>query len=370
MRRCVPRGIAVRVALACLFVVALAVAIIGTGVLAVARAQFEELMMKHGASSTEANAMFQQTVSGVFATAVVVAALLSVLVAVLLARYLTRPLEEMAKAASRLARGDYSARAQEQGPVEIRSLAQAFNAMADSLQSQEQTRRDFVAGAAHELLTPLTNLQGYLEGLRDGVVAPSDATFASLHEETERLVRLARALLDLADAPSRIELTEQVDLTKAIESTVRLVGPTLDRRQIAIRVVVPDGVTVRAKPDHVTQVLVNLLQNAGRYAEEGGAVTVRAEHRGESMRVSVTNTGSTIPANDVTRIFDRFYRVDKSRNRASGGHGLGLALVKQLVEAGGGEVGAESAAGRTTVWFTLPVTWGGHSALEATRGAP
>lgn len=351
-----PRGIAVRVALACLFVVALAVAIIGTGVLAVARDQFEQVMMKHGSSSSEANAMFQQTVSGVFAAAVVVAAILSIIVAVLLARYLTRPLEEMAAAASRLARGDYRARAQEQGPVEIRTLAQAFNAMADSLQSLEQTRRDFVAGAAHELLTPLTNLQGYLEGLRDGVVAPSDATFASLQEETDRLVRLARALLDLADAPSRIESAEPVDLRKAIDSTVQLVGPTLDRRHIDISVIVPDEIAVQAKPDHVTQVLVNLLQNAGRYAPEGGRVTVQAEPRGENVCISVTNTGTIIPTDQIPRIFDRFYRVDKSRDRASGGHGLGLALVKQLVEAGGGEVGADSAAGLTTVWFTLPAT--------------
>ena len=356
MRRFTPRGIAVRVALACLFVVALAVAIIGTGVLAVARAQFEQLMMKQGVSSSEANAMFQQTISGVFAAAVVVAALLSVIVAVLLARYLTKPLEEMAKAASRLARGDYGARAQEQGPVEIRSLAQAFNLMADSLQSQEQARRDFVAGAAHELLTPLTNLQGYLEGLRDGVVAPTDATFASLQEETERLVRLARALLDLADAPSRIESPERVDLRKAIESTVELVAPALDRRHIGIDVIVPDAIAVQAKPDHVTQVLVNLLQNAGRYAQEGDRVTVHAEPRGSTTCISVTNTGPVIPADQVAHIFDRFYRVDKSRDRASGGHGLGLALVKQLVEAGGGEVGADSAGGLTTVWFTLPAT--------------
>jgi len=353
VKRFVPRGIAARVALACLLVVALAVAIIGTGVLEVARMQFEQLMMKQSISSSEASAMFQQTVSGIFAAAVLVAALVSVVVAILLARYITRPIEDVSKAADRLARGDYRARAVEQGPMEVRSLATAFNAMADSLQRQEQARRDFVVGAAHELLTPLTNLQGYLEGLRDGILTPNRAVFDSLHEESERLVRLSRALLDLAEAPSRTVFAESIDLRRAIESTVRLVAPALDRRRIGVTVELPQAIVVRSNPDHLTQVLFNLLQNAGRYAHKGGSVVVLAEPRGSEVRVSVTNTGSTIPVADVARIFDRFYRVDRSRDRASGGSGLGLALVKQLVEAAGGEVGAESVGGSTTVWFTL-----------------
>jgi signal transduction histidine kinase len=341
------------VALACLLVVALAVAIIGTGVLEVARVQFEQLMMKQGTSASEAGAMFQQTVSGIFAAAVVVAAVVSVVVAILLARYITRPLDDVSQAADRLARGDYRARAAERGPIEVRSLAVAFNALAESLQGQEQARRDFVVGAAHELLTPLTNLQGYLEGLRDGVLTPNASVFDSLHEESERLVRLARALLDLAEAPSRTVVAESIDLRKAIESTVQLVGPAMDRRRIGVSIDLPQAIAVRSNPDHLTQVLFNLLQNAGTYSIEGGRVLVRAEPHGSEVRVSVTNSGSTIPGTDLARIFDRFYRVDKSRDRASGGSGLGLALVKQLVEAGGGEVGAESAGGSTTVWFTL-----------------
>lgn len=353
VKRLVPRGIAARIALACVVVVALAVAIIATGVLEVARVQFEQLMMKNGSSSAEANAMFQQTVSGIFAAAVLVAAAMSIVLAILLARYIARPLDEVSKAANRLARGDYLARATERGPREIRSMAATFNAMANSLQTQEKARRDFVAGAAHELLTPLTNLKGYLEGLRDGVVTPDQMVFASLHEESERLVRLSQALLDLAEAPSRTAFAENVDLRKVIESTVRLVAPAMDRRQIGLSINLPQSIVVRSNPDHLTQVLFNLLQNAGRYAPEGGGVSVRAQSMGPEVRVSVSNSGSTIPPDDLSRIFDRFYRVDRSRDRASGGYGLGLALVKQLIEAAGGEVGAESANGSTTVWFTL-----------------
>ncbi len=353
MRPLIPRGIAARIALACVVVVALAVAIIGTGVLEVARMQFEQVMLKNGSSSAEANAMFQETVSGIFAAAVLVAAGLSVVLAILLARYIARPLKEVSEAANRLARGDFRARAAEQGPTEVRSLATTFNAMADSLQRQEQARRDFVAGAAHELLTPLTNLQGYLEGLRDGVVTPNQAVFASLHEESERLVRLSQALLDLAEAPSRTAVAESFDLRKVIESTLQLVAPAMDRRNIGVTINLPQSIIVRSNPDHLTQVLFNLLQNAGRYAPDGGGVSVRAQSLGREVRVSVSNSGSTIPPEDLPRIFDRFYRVDQSRDRASGGYGLGLALVKQLIEAAGGKVGAESANGSTTVWFTL-----------------
>jgi len=353
MRRVIPQGIAARIALACLVVVALAVAILGAGVLEVARMQFEQLMMKHGASAADANAMFEQTVSGIFAVAVLVAAVLTVVVAVLLARNIARPLEEVSKAANRLARGDYRARAAEVGPAEIRSLAATFNAMADSLQNQEKVRRDFVAGAAHELLTPLTNLQGYLEGLRDGVLTPSPSVFESLHEESERLVRLSHALLALAEAPSRTEVAEDIDLRKVIESTVQLVAPAMDKRHIGVTIDLAPSIVVRSNPDHLTQVLFNLLQNAGRYAHDGGGVSVRAQSLGREVRVSVSNSGSTIPADELPRIFDRFYRVDQSRDRTSGGYGLGLALVKQLTEAAGGHVGAESANGLTTVWFTL-----------------
>lgn len=353
MRRLIPQGIAARVALACLLVVALALAIIGTGVLEVARMQFDQLMMKHGASAADANAMFEQTVSGIFAIAVLIAAVLSVFVAILLARNIARPLEEVSKAAKRLASGDYRARAAELGPAEIRSLATTFNAMADSLQDQEKVRRDFVAGAAHELLTPLTNLQGYLEGLRDGVLTPSQSVFESLHEESERLVRLSHALLALAEAPSRTEAVDNIDLHKVIESTVQLVAPAMDKRHIGVTIDMPDAIVVRSNPDHLTQVLFNLLQNAGRYASQGSGVSVRARSLGRDVHVSVSNSGSTIPPDELPRIFDRFYRVDQSRDRSSGGYGLGLALVKQLIEAAGGQVGAESANGSTTVWFTL-----------------
>lgn len=357
MRRLVPQGIAVRVALACLLVVGLAVLIIGTGVLTVARDQFDHLMMKHGSSAAEAEAMFQQTVAGIFAIAALIAVVTSVLLSIVLARYISLPLAELSRAARKISQGHHDSRVPVKGPSEIRATAIAFNSMAESLERQEQVRRDFIAGAAHELLTPLTNLKGYLEGLRDGVIEATPERFESLQEETERLIRLSRALLDLAEAQSNgAGPGDPMDLSPVIDSTVKLAAPSLQKRHIAVSVDRPPHVVARANRDHVTQVLLNLLQNAARYADEGSQVTVRANSSNQAARISVTNTGTTIAAEDLPRIFERFYRADKSRNRASGGQGLGLALTKELIEASGGEIGADSSNGVTTVWFTLPAS--------------
>jgi signal transduction histidine kinase len=228
--------------------------------------------------------------------------------------------------------------------------------MAESLEDQERMRRDFIANAAHELRTPLTNLQGYLEALRDGVITADRATYESLHEEADRLVRLSRSLDALAegDAATDPPRLEEIDLGSAIRSAVDLAAPAFERRAIQVELDVPDRLPARANPDHLAQVLGNLVSNAARYTPEGGRVTVRAERRPSDVLVSVANSGEPIPADDLERVFERFYRVEKSRDREHGGAGIGLAIVKQLIEAAGGRVGAESRDGLTRFWFSLP----------------
>jgi two-component system sensor histidine kinase BaeS len=220
----------------------------------------------------------------------------------------------------------------------------------------EMMRRDFIANAAHELRTPLTNLQGYLEGLRDGVITPDRATYDSLLDEAERLVRLSRSLDALAegDAATSPPTLVDLDLAAAIRAAVELALPTLDRAGLTVDVDVPPTLAARANADHLAQVLGNLLSNAARYTPPGGSVTVRARRRPSDLLVSISNTGDGIPADDLDRVFERFYRVEKSRDRERGGAGIGLAIVKQLVEAEGGEVGAESRDGLTRFWFSLP----------------
>jgi signal transduction histidine kinase len=271
-------------------------------------------------------------------------------------RMLAKPLREVGAAARRIADGDYAARVPREGPEEIASLADSFNQMAMSLEEQERMRRDFIANAAHELRTPLTNLQGYLEALRDGVIVADRATYESLHEEADRLVRLSRSLDALAegDAASSPPELRPIDLVAAIRAAVDLAQPAIDRAGLRISVEAPSSLPARANPDHLAQVLANLLSNAVRYTPRGGMVAVKVERHPDDLLVSIANTSEPIPAEDLDHVFERFYRVEKSRDRARGGAGIGLAIVKQLVEAGGGAVGAESANGQTRFWFSLP----------------
>jgi signal transduction histidine kinase len=314
-------------------------------------------MVDHGETLASAQAMFADGVVRFFVGALVVAAVGSVALATALGRRVAAPLRDMSGAARHVAEGDYAVRVERRGPEEIRSLADSFNQMAAQIGEQERMRREFVSNAAHELRTPLTNLQGYLEALRDGVLTADRATFISLHEEVDRLVRLSRALDALAEgdtiARDRSAIRD-IDLREAIESAVELHSAVLERRGLRIDLTLPPTLRGQADPDHFDQVLANLLQNAVRYTPNGGRVSVVAEKRTSDVLVSISNTGSGIPPDDLPHVFERFYRVDKSRDRSSGGAGIGLAIVKSLVELGGGRVGAESSAGKTRFWFSVP----------------
>jgi two-component system, OmpR family, sensor histidine kinase BaeS len=349
-------GIATRIALAAIAAAAIGIAIVVGGVVVVGGQVFTDLMMKAGDTAEHAREMWDHSVPGVAAAAIVVAFITSLGLAFVMARMLARPLREVGAAARRIAEGDYAARVPRDGPEEIASLADSFNQMAASLEEQERMRRDFIANAAHELRTPLTNLQGYLEALRDGVIVADRATYESLWDEAERLVRLSRSLDALAegDAATGSPSLEPVDLASAVRSAVDLAQPAIERAGLQLAVDVPPALPARANPDHLAQVLANLLSNAVRYTPRGGVVAVRAERRPADLLVTVANSGDPIPPDDLKRVFERFYRVEKSRDTAHGGAGIGLAIVKQLIEAGGGRVGAESGDGRTSFWFSLP----------------
>jgi len=348
-------GIAWQIALAALLVAGISIAILVVGVLIVGAQSFADLMAMHGESTEASREMFVDSVGWVVVGTIIVAVAVAVAVASLLGARLAMPLREIGRAARQIAAGDYRARIPRKGPEEIVSLSDSFNQMAAALDEQERMRREFIANAAHELRTPLTNLQGYLEALRDGVIDPDPATFESLLEESERLVRLSRSLDTLAagdagGAPATIDL----DLARLIRTAVDLARPGIVSGGLELGVDVPADLPARGDPDQLAQVLSNLLQNAVRYTPAGGRIEVTAERRPGDVLVSVTNTGDGIPSEDLPHVFERFYRVEKSRDRARGGAGIGLAIVRQLVEAAGGRVGAESRDGRTTFWFSLP----------------
>ena len=347
-------GLSARILVAALAVAGVALAIVGIGVLRVGAASFEALMMAAGSSADHAREMFDHSVTIVFGLAALVAAAVAIVLAMALSRRLARPLERIAAAAARIADGDLEARVPEEGPAELRALAASYNAMAVRLAQQEAVRREFIINASHELRTPLTNLQGYLEALRDGVLPPDPATFDSLREEVDRLTRLAASLDVLAGVEGSQGVARAVDVGAIVTASADLVAPSLARRSIALRLEAPAGLVAHARPDELTQVVANLLQNAVRYTPDGGEVQVTVDGAEGGVRVRVANTGPGIPEADLPRVWERFYRVEKSRDRERGGAGIGLAIVRQLVEAAGGRVGVTSEGGWTTFWLTLP----------------
>ena len=352
------RGLAWRIALVGIASGLLAIGIVTLGIW-VFRAELAHIVMEameQGESATHAYTMFDESVRDLLIVAIMVAIIASVALAIVLSRMIARPLADIGAAARRVAGGDLSIRVPRAAPDELASLADSFNQMAAELEESERQRRDIIANTAHELRTPLTNLEGYLEAIRDGVIEPDQGTYESLLEETERLARLARSLDDLAlgDAAHKTAHPVEVDLAALLAATTELTRPTFEARGLTLERRWPEPLPARADPDQFAQVLSNLLQNAARYAPDGGTVTLTAESRDDTVLVSLSNGGEGIPAQDLSHVFERFYRVEKSRDRALGGAGIGLAIVKQLVEGWGGRVGAESAAGRTRFWFSLP----------------
>jgi two-component system sensor histidine kinase BaeS len=354
------------IVLACVAVALVTIAIVGVGVWLVGGDTFAALMQTHGQDAADAHAMFDDSVTRILLIAIAVAIVVAVLLAGFLASRIGRPLQRANRGAQSIADGDYGARLPREGSAELISLAESFNEMAAALDEHDRMQREFIANAAHELRTPLTNLQGYLEALRDGVIPPERQVFESLGEEVDRLVRLSRSLDDLArgEASRAPADLQEVDVAAAVRSAVELSRPAAQARQLDL--VIEDGeanTRAAADRDALSQVLANLLDNAVAYTPEGGRITVRCAQRPRDVLVSIDNTGDGIPAADLPHVFERFYRVEKSRDRRTGGAGIGLAIVRHLVESAGGQVGVESTDRLTTFWFTLP---GSRVAVPAT----
>lgn len=262
------------------------------------------------------------------------------------------PVRGLTSAARKLGSGDLTYRVPEDRNDEIGELATTFNEMATDLESAEMQRRRMTADIAHELRTPLTNIQGYLEAILDGVVKPDPETISSLHSQTVHLSRLVDdlRLLSVAEAGAlRLETTPD-DLGSVIRETATSFEPRASELDITLDVSIEDGLpTVALDRTRMRQVLANLIENAFQHNHQGGNVSVVVEREGPaSVAFSVSDTGAGIPADQLDKIFDQFYRIDPSRNRATGGVGLGLTIVKRLVEAHGGQLSVSSTPGEGT----------------------
>jgi two-component system, OmpR family, sensor histidine kinase BaeS len=301
--------------------------------------------------------MFLDAVRRCFILATLIAVLVAGAVGYAATRTVLRPLRRIADVARAFAGGDHELRAESGGGGEVAGLAAAFNEMADRLQQLQVVRRTTVLNLAHELRTPLTNVRGYLEALIDGVVPPSGATFRSLQDEVMRLIGLSEDLLRLAqaDAARRTLRLQPVDLRVSVREVIALFRVRLEAKPMTVQTAFDPVVgVVPADAEKIAQVLANLMENALQYSPPGGTVRLTVESDARGCRLTVANDGEGIAPEDLPFLFERFFRAEKSRSREHGGVGIGLAIVKELVEAHGGRVGAESEGGQTRIWFSLP----------------
>ena len=302
------------------------------------------------------------------------ALIVAMLLALLVSRSVTKPLTQLASAAEDIAAGNYARRVSISGQDEIGLVGSAFNRMGEAVERARKAQRDFLANVSHELKTPLTSLIGFSQALVDGsLLSDADRTRAAtiVHEESERVLRMAQELLDLArvEAGSISLHITAVDLGGQLEQELEMIRPRADSRKLNLKLNFPDDIPpVAADPERLHQVLDNLLDNAVKYAPEGSTVNAVARLSGGLVETIVSNpTGPHRP--DPDRMFDRFYRADPSRSAAAGGVGLGLSISRELTAAMQGRLWADfDDTGNLRIHLMLPASR--DAAAKAEQSAP
>ncbi len=356
----VPRSLRARFLVAFLVVVAVSLGTVAVAVLLTGPGYFAEAMGHMpgdpmGEAMGEATrAAFADAMRQAILAATVIAVVTATVVSLAVAARIIRPISALAVAARRVAGGHYAERVPSDEPGELGELAISFNEMAGSLESTERRRIQLVGDVAHELRTPLATLDGYLEGLEDGVIEPNPATWRLLRTETGRLTRLVNDLADLWRAEARqlpMRLAD-VEVAAVAAAVARGFAPVASARGITLDVNAAPA-PARADRDRLAQILANYLSNAIRHAPDGSTIEVWTRQVEGRVRIGVTDHGTGLAPNQLDTVFERFYRVDPARSRAAGGAGIGLAIVHALADAMDGSVWAESEGPGTGATFVL-----------------
>lgn len=304
---------------------------------------------------------FYASVKRSFIWAALGATLVAVILSLIISRRIVNPTKKIIDATKEIAAGDYSKRVEINSGDEIGELGIALNRMAESLEKIETMRRELVSNVSHELATPLTNISGYLEALHDKVIAgeePTRKTLELLQEEAQRLTSMVTDLRELSaieSSSSKLNL-ESVNLNELLYKITYEFKPRFRKKGINFNAKTPSDLPeVKADKHRLDQIIVNLLTNAIQYTPDGGKVEVTAKAINGFIQLEISDTGIGISPKDIPHIFERFYRGDKSRSRETGGTGIGLAIVKEIVQSHGGEISVKSEEGRgTTFTFTIP----------------
>lgn len=289
--------------------------------------------------------------------------LLAVIACSALMRRTSQPLKDLAGAARRFGHGNLDARVEldEHNPAEIEELAVAFNNMADSLEKSEQQHKEFIANVSHELKTPMTTIAGFMDGMLDGTIPPEQHRhyMQIVSDEVRRLSRMVRGMLDISrlqDQTIPEEKKTVFDLCEAAGQVLVSFEQKITQKQLDVQVDMPDEATYTlADADSITQVIYNLMDNAVKFCQQGGTLGLKIQPEDKKIFVSVSNTGLTIPENELSRIFDRFHKTDKSRSIDRDGVGLGLYIVKTIICSHGEDISVTSRDGLTVFTFSLPV---------------
>lgn len=305
-----------------------------------------------------------QKISSIFVTGAVGVMIVSVLAMGFFTRLQSHPLQEMARKARAFGHGDLDARVRITGSEsrEVEELAIAFNNMASSLQKNEYSRQEFVANVSHELKTPMTTIGGYIDGILDGTIPPERQRhyMQIVSDETKRLSRLVRSMLDISQLQSEggipAEKMSRFDVSECAGQMLITFEQKILSKKLEVEVDFPEcPVYTVAQQDYISQVVYNLLDNAVKFCPQGGTLSVKIKENGSKIYVSVGNTGETIPPEELSLLFDRFHKMDKSRAENRDGWGLGLYIVKTIVGLHGEDISVTSLEGKTEFTFTLPL---------------
>lgn len=319
------------------------------------------LSPKHFLHPIQVRFLSQQRLALSFAAAGVV--LVVMIISLPLARRLVRPIKAMAAATHAIASGNYATRIPVASSDELGRLARDFNGMAMTLEKHEKERSQWVADISHELRTPIAVLRGEIEALLDGVRTITPERVRSLHAEVLRLNRLVDDLyhLSLSDIGALTYRKENVDVARVLAESLETYRTEFGHKDISLSVHIPEAaeVTVFADHERLTQLFTNLIENSLRYTDKGGELVVSLVSEKNFAVIEFHDSKPGVPGQDLNRLFDRLYRVEESRNRKTGGAGLGLAICKSIVEAHGGTISAhQSSLGGLLIRVALPVVEG------------
>ncbi len=296
----------------------------------------------------------------IFLAAAVVVVILSFISAYLVVRKMSRPIKEMSDAARSYSRGDFTPRVHTEGRQdEVGELAESFNVMADSLERSERSRRDLIANVSHELKTPMTTISGFADGILDGTIPPEKEReyLAIISSETKRLSRLVRGMLDMSQLQSvtPMELSSRsFDLLEVVCQSLLSMESKITSRGLDVETVLPEEpIYAVGDSDAITQVVHNLLDNAAKFAAPDTSLVLKLWREEGKAYVSVSNRGETIPREELPLIFERFHKTDRSRSQDRDGVGLGLYIVKTILDSHGGDIFVASRDGLTTFTFNL-----------------